>query len=95
MKAPADFPTVSCDRKIRDPRQFDDDGDDTGGLLIDLDGCCEGRGQPFRRSACVVQRRPVLVVGADGFAKPFLIGDGIVGVLDSAGLQPQIVAEYS
>ena len=34
-------------QEIRDPRQFDDDGDDAGGLLIDVDRGREGRRQPF------------------------------------------------
>ena len=37
--------------------------------------------------------RPVFVVGLDGDAKPFLIGDGIFGVLDTAVLEPKIVAD--
>ena len=79
-------------QEIRHPRQFDDDGDDAGRLPVDIDGSREGRRQPLalrmRR-----QRRPEFVVGLDGGAKPFLIGDGIFGVLDMAVLELKIVAD--
>ena len=79
-------------QEIRDARQLDDDGDDAGGLLVDVDRRREGCRQPFA-ARMRRQRRPVFVVGLDGDPKPFLIGDGIVGVLDPRVLELKIVAD--
>ena len=73
-------------QEIRHPRQFDDDSDDAGWLPVDLDRRRERSRQPL---ALGMRRegRPEFVVGLDGGAKPFLIGDGIFGVLDMAVLE--------
>ena len=62
-----------------------------GFLSISI-GRREGRRQPL---ALGMRRegRPVFVVGLDGGAKPFLIGDGIFGVLDMAVLELKLVAD--
>ena len=79
-------------QEIRDAGQLDDNGDDAGGLLVDTDRRREGCRQPFA-ARMRRQRRPMLVVGLDGHPKPFLIGDGIIGVLDPRVLELKIVAD--
>ena len=78
-------------QKIRDAGKLDDDGEHAGALLIDIDRRRQNRGEPFA-ARMGSEDRPVFVIGLDSFAKPFLIGDGILAVLDAAAFQPDIVA---
>ena len=78
-------------QKIRDTRQLDNDRQHAGGPVIDLNGSSERRGQPFA-ARMRGKRRPVLVIGPNRFAKPFLIGDRIFGVLEPAAREREIVA---
>ena len=67
-------------QEIRHPRQFDDDGDHAGGLVVDIDRRRERRRQPL---ALRMRREggPEFVVGLDGGAEPFLIGDANIRCL--------------
>ena len=93
MKAPADLPTVSCDRKFETRVSSMMMAMHAGGLPVDIDRRGEGRRQPLAvadaSSASTSARRWSSIA----IAKPFLIGDGIFGVLDAAVLEPEIVAD--
>ena len=63
MKAPADFPTVSCDRKFETRVSSMMMARTPARLLVDLDRRRKRRRQPLA-VGMGRQRRPVLVVGA-------------------------------
>ncbi len=85
-KGGAGFPHGQLRQELCEPGVFDDNGEHTLPLLIDVHraGIGDRRTLAYRK---VRDLEPARFLVRDAFAVPFLIGDNVVGVLESALLE--------